>query len=145
MTMQSRGGFRNPAGHGGVYKVDGHGHQNRVSEERTQFFFPAMGAGVPAHPSIFFPRGLSRCDPRRLCQIAFWAYPQGDAAVIPTVRQKLHVVSRFLSMCYEGRFCCCTTRSMIGAVLTEFWFICSIISTTLNPDNLLMLRRFVAP
>ena len=41
----------------------------------------------------------------------------------------------------------CTTELgyMIGAFLTEFWFICSIISTTLNPDNLLMLRRFVAP
>jgi hypothetical protein len=34
---------------------------------------------------------------------------------------------------------------MIGAVLTEFWFICSLVSIALNPDNSLLLRRFVAP
>src|SRR5438105_2865446 len=103
-------------GHGGVYKVDGHGRQSRVSGEETQFFFPAMGAGAAAHPSIFFLRGLPRCDPRRLRQIAFWVYPQGGAAVVLTVRQKFHVVSRFLSRCYDGRFWYSTTRCMIGAV-----------------------------
>jgi hypothetical protein len=117
MTMQSTGGFRNPTGHNGVYKVDGHGRQSRVSGEENSIFLACHGAGVPAHPSIFFLRGLPRCDPRRLRQIAFWGYPQGYAAVVLTVRQKLHVVSRFSSMCYEGRFCYCTTRCMIGAVL----------------------------
>jgi hypothetical protein len=66
MTMQSRGGFRNPAGHGGVYKVDGHGHQNGCRGRRTQFFFPATGAGSRRPLLIFFLRGLSRRDPHGL-------------------------------------------------------------------------------
>ena len=67
MTMQSTGGFRNPAGHGGVYKVDEHWHQSRVSEEENSIFLPCQGAGAAAHPSIFFPIGLavavSECRP----------------------------------------------------------------------------------
>ncbi len=111
------GRLRNPTGHGGVYKVDGHGRpEPSVGGGELNFFFHAMGAGAPAHLSIFFPRGLPRCDPRRLRQIAFWVYPQGYAAVVLTVQQKFHVVSRFLSMCYDGRFCYCMTRCMIGAV-----------------------------
>jgi hypothetical protein len=103
-----------------------------------------MGPESPPTRPFFSPWAtpLRPSSPSPDC---IWANPQGYAAAVLNVQQKLHVVSRFLSMCYEGRFCHCTTRCMIGAVLTEFLFICSIISTALSPDNLLMLRRFVAP
>jgi hypothetical protein len=58
MTMQSRGGVRNPAGHGGVYKVDGHGHQNGVSEEENSIFLPCHGCREPP-PT---PHFLSPCQ-----------------------------------------------------------------------------------
>jgi hypothetical protein len=53
------GRLRNAMGHGGVYEVDG-AWQARAEcrGRRTQFFFHPMGAGAPAHPSIFFPFGL---------------------------------------------------------------------------------------
>ena len=61
------GRLPNPTGHGGVYKVDGHGHQSRVSEEENSIFVPCHGGRSPRPPLDFFPIGLavavSECRP----------------------------------------------------------------------------------
>jgi hypothetical protein len=53
-----QGRLRKPTGHGGVYKVDGHGRpEPSVGEENSTFSDIPWEPGVPAHPSIFFPLG----------------------------------------------------------------------------------------
>src|ERR1039458_9402321 len=59
MTMQSTGGFGTPR-----VTAECTGRRARQARaecrgRRTQLFFHAMGAGAPAHPSIFFPLGLA--------------------------------------------------------------------------------------
>jgi hypothetical protein len=66
------GRLRKPTGHGRVYKVNGHGRPESSVGEENSVFFACPGGRSPRPPSIFFPVGLSRCDPHRLRQIAFW-------------------------------------------------------------------------
>jgi hypothetical protein len=47
------GRLRNPTGHGGVYKVDGHGSHNRVSREENSTFLPSHGGRSPRPPLHF--------------------------------------------------------------------------------------------
>jgi hypothetical protein len=56
------GRLRNPTGHGGVYKVDGHGRPEPSVGEENSTFLPSHGGRSPAHPSIFFPLGLGQED-----------------------------------------------------------------------------------
>ena len=45
-------------GHGGVYKVDGHGSQSRVSGEENSTFLPSRGGQEPPPiPPFSFPLG----------------------------------------------------------------------------------------
>jgi hypothetical protein len=60
MTMQSTGGFETPRVTAECTRQTGTAGQSRVSGRRIQLFFHPMGAGAPAHPSIFFPLGLCR-------------------------------------------------------------------------------------
>ncbi len=98
------GRVRNPTGHGGVYKVDGHGRPEPSVGEGEMNFSSLPGVPEPPPTSPFsFPVGLPVATLIALRQIAFWS-------VVQSMQQKLHIISRLLSMCYDGRFCFYTTR-----------------------------------
>ena len=61
------GRLRNPTGHGGVYKVDGHGRPEPSVGEENSTFLPSHGGRSPRPPLHFlspwaWPRGPSRVE-----------------------------------------------------------------------------------
>jgi hypothetical protein len=56
----NQGRLPNPTGHGGVYKVDGHGRpEPSVGGGELNFSSMPWGQELPPTPSIFFPIGLA--------------------------------------------------------------------------------------
>ena len=56
----NQGRLPNPTGHGGVYKVDGHGRPEPSVREENSTFLPCHGARSLRPPLDFFPIGLAR-------------------------------------------------------------------------------------
>jgi hypothetical protein len=57
------GRLRNPTGHGGVYKVDGHGRPEPSVGEENSTFLPSHGGRSPRPPLHFLsPWASRRCE-----------------------------------------------------------------------------------